>query len=302
MVLQIGEHRALRRVVVPQLYVVAGVVGRGRGRKGIFAGVVRNATDHLALDAVTLTVRGVFQRHVGGHGDVAAQRILVQTDIHARLRDARPALCHVEDELDCAENAHLLGVAGRLRDKLAPACELRPRNAELPQRRPNRKLRRVGIFAFGQPGQNGIIGEVQAEERINAVGGIAVGQRPRRLRACRVLSRNRECTGGIVQPMIDTERGSACAVVGRIGVRPRAQLRTEIRGQIELTGAERDGTACAAVRNRSGVCRQREQAGEHQEREKQRQHPRSAFGFRHNGLLSEVGNKKAPLESGACLR
>ena len=248
-VLQIGEHRALRRVVVPQLDVVAGVVGRGRGRKGIFAGVVRNAADHLALDAVTLAVRGVFQRHVGGHGDVAAQRILVQTDIHTRLRDARPALCHVEDELDCAENAHLLGVAGRLRDELAPACELRPRNAELSQRRPNRKLRRVGVFAFGQPGQDGVSGEVQAEERINAVGGIAVGQRPRRLRACRVLSRNRECAGGIVQPMIDTERGSACAVVGRIGVRPRAQLRAEIRGQIELTGAERDGTACAAVRN-----------------------------------------------------
>ena len=112
-VLCIYKHSPARRAVCPQLNRVIRVVGGGGGGKDVLAGIVCRAADDLALDAVLLLIRGKLQRHVAGDGDVAAEGVFLQTDIHTCLIDFMPQTCGMKDQLNGMEYPHLLLVADR---------------------------------------------------------------------------------------------------------------------------------------------------------------------------------------------
>ena len=279
----IDKNRSLRRIVRPELQIVLGVVGGCGGGEDILAGEIALAVDDLALEAELLVVSGVFQRHIAGDGDIAAQLIFFQPDIHSGLIHLRPGVRNIQDELNRTEHAHLLGIAAGLRNGLTPAAEGGAFDGELSKRCPDRKLRGIPIFLFGQTLKNRVVRKVKAEEGLKAVLRVAIGKRAGSFGACVILAGNGQGAGGEIEPMIDAVRGTSQTVVGRVLIGGCAQLRSRRRAQIVVAVYHSDGGGGASVRNRRGAGVHGKHPKKHQNREKQRKRPRFACRFGHNG-------------------
>ena len=283
---QIGEDIAAGGVVRPQLDAVVVVVGGGGAGKGVFVGVVRLAADHLALESILRVFCRKIQRHIGWDRDVAACFALLGADIHPRLRDERPGVSHGKEELDGAEHAHLLSIARGLGDLLPAAYELGPVDGKLAEGRPHRALCGVGVLVLGQAGEDGVLLQIEAEEGVQRVLGIAVGENARGLGTGGVLAVDGQRLAGEVEPVVDAVRRSGQAVVGRVGVLPRAEGGSRGGFQIVVAGTERHGRGPAAVldgRGRGGSAhRQERQHGA--EGEDQGKRPVHGMRFRSHGV------------------
>ena len=210
---------------------------------------IAHAVDDFTLKAINRLISRIVERCIRRKRNVAAQGVCLRADIHTRLRHERPRIGDIQKELHGAEHARLLRVAGGLDDLFAACRERRSVNAELSERRPNRKLRCIGVFLLGQAAENGILAEIKTEEGVKRVLRIAVGEHARRLGAGRIFALDGQRPAGEMQPMIDAVRGAGQAVVGRVGIAPRAEGSSRRGFQIEMTGAEGHVCGLAAVLN-----------------------------------------------------
>ena len=298
----INEHIPGRRAVGPDLNIIIVVVGRSGGREDVLAGIVGTPANDLALDPKPLVVCGIFESHVARNRDVPAQFVFFEPDVHTRVVNAVPLLSRVQDQLYGPEDTHLLRISGRLCHIFAACGKRTALDAQLAKGRPHSDLGRVHIFLFRQAVQHGFTGET-VEERLNGMLRITVSKRAGCRGAGVVLAPDLQRVLGHIEHVIDTVRGAAETVVGRIAVRKSAEPFTRSGGQQELALIDGNhlagGTPVADGRSAGTHDRHDAENREHSEDESKGPHP-ILFGMGHVFLLHDM--EKAPPKRAMLLR